>query len=62
MAKTTRKKKSTAKKAKARKVCMLVPANKKVKLVYKKGAKRKTSLLKRAKKALGIKGTKRRKK
>jgi len=33
----TRKK---AKKAKARKVCMLVPANKKVKLVYKKGAKR----------------------
>jgi hypothetical protein len=33
-------KKKAAKKAKDRRVCMVVPANKKVKLVYKKGAKR----------------------
>lgn len=33
-------KKRKATKAKARKVCMLVPADKKVKLIYKKGARR----------------------
>jgi len=40
MATKKKARKKATKKAKARRVCMVVPANKKVKLVYKKGAKR----------------------